>query len=127
MLVIAANAMHISPLFSAEGLALHMLASHYRCRPEQKLTLVTTAEPECGAMSAMFWGQTSGINIARIAYGASRERLNKIWECDFSSSAQDMIDRLPRKAATIPELSGSILEDDCLEAFTMKMQLYQAM
>ena len=124
VLVTAANAMHISPLFSAEGLAIHMLAGHYRCRPEQQLTLVTTAEPECGAMSAMFWGQTSGINISRIVFGVSREQLNTLWKCDFSPGAQEMIDRLPEKTATIPQLSGPTLEDDCMEAFEEGKKLY---
>ncbi|MGI9274295.1 MAG: hypothetical protein ACR2PT_05475 [Endozoicomonas sp.] len=126
ILVTAANAMHISPLFSAEGLALHMLAGHYRCRLEQELTLVTTAEPECGAISAMSWGQFSGINVARIVYGASREKLDKLWECDFSPGAREMVDRLPDKIVKKPELSGPVLEDDCMEAFDEGKKLYDA-
>lgn len=115
ILVTAANAMHISPLYSAEGLAIHMLAGNYHCKPEQELTLVTNAEPETGAISAMIWAKCCGINISRIIYGASRAGLKQIWECDFSPSSEEILAGVPE--ADRPELSGPIIEDDCLESF----------
>lgn len=115
ILVTATNAMHISPLFSAEGLAVHMLAGNYHCKPEQKLTLVTNAEPESGALSAVLWAKCSGINISRIIYGASRHGLKEVWSCDFSFSAEEVLARIPKEHR--PEMIGSIIEKDCIDSF----------
>ena len=115
ILVTAANAMHISPLFSAEGLALHMLAGNYHCKPEQKLTLVTNAEPDSGAMTAIVWARCNGITISRIIFGASRAGLKQIWECDFSLSAEQMLETVAQEHR--PELTGQVIEEDCLKSF----------
>ena len=116
ILVTAANAMHISPLYSAEGLALHMLAGNYHCQPEQQLTLVTNAEPEYGAMAAIIWARCcSNISISKIIYGASTQKLSELWDCGFCLSGAKMLESIPEGLR--PETVGPVIEDDCVESF----------
>ncbi|WP_448217195.1 hypothetical protein [Endozoicomonas sp. 2B-B] len=117
ILVTAAYARHISPLFSAEGLALHALAQNYHVRRDQELILLTNTEPDCAAMSTILWCNMHDINIARIAYGASRISLKELWDCSFGFEAVEILDRAGKDNKYRPELIGPILEDDCLEAF----------
>lgn len=117
ILVTAANAGHISPLYSAEGLALHQLALNYRCRPDQKLVLLTNAEPDHASMGALIWARCYGINISKIVFGLSRPKLKEIWTCDYSYRAEEVLARLGSDSESKPELIGPILEEDCIEAF----------
>ncbi|WP_062261673.1 hypothetical protein [Endozoicomonas arenosclerae] len=117
ILVTAAHARHISPLFSAEGLALHALTQNYHVRKDQELILLTNAEPECSAMSTILWCKMHDINIAKIAYGASKQRLKELWGCPFGFEAAEILDRAGKDNENRPELIGPVLEEDCIEAF----------
>ncbi|KEQ16134.1 hypothetical protein [Endozoicomonas numazuensis] len=117
ILVTAAYARHISPLFSAEGLALHALVQNYHVRRDQELILLTNAEPECAAMSTILWCKMHDINIAKIVFGASRSQLRELWGCTFGFESREILERADTDSEFRPEMIGPILADDCLEAF----------
>ena len=116
ILLTACNAMHISPVFSSEGLAIHLLAQNFHYKPDHALTMITTAEPESGAMSNILWGHCYGLNIEKIVYGCARKGLNEIWGCSNGFSASEVIDRLDSKNGK-PQLIGPVIEAECLQAF----------
>ncbi|WP_461536938.1 cytidine/deoxycytidylate deaminase family protein [Spongorhabdus nitratireducens] len=121
-LVTAANATHISPLFTAEGLAIHMLASEYSIKPGADLTLYTTAEPEALGMAALYWSIVcNNIPLNGIVYGATRE---DCWgfcgQKDIALGCTDMLERFHN----IPEIdvTGPMLRERCKKVFTTARQ-----
>ena len=117
ILVTACNACHISPLYTAEGLALHLLASEFDCHKKQPLTLITTSEPDDLSLMAIFWARCQGIHIDEIIYGVSRASLKKIWTQDPSQGLDENLKRYPDDFRNSLSIHGQILADECYEAF----------
>ncbi|WP_153766883.1 hypothetical protein [Endozoicomonas sp. OPT23] len=124
ILVTACNAMHISPLFSSEALAIHLLAQNFHYKADHALTMITTAEPESGAMTNILWGGCYGLNIEKIVYGCARQGLNEIWGCGNGFSASEVIARLDSNQTSKPELIGPIIEAECLQSFEDGKQMF---
>ncbi|MFK0570200.1 hypothetical protein [Endozoicomonas sp.] len=117
ILITACNACHISPLYTAEGLALHCIASEFDCNHRQSLTLLTTSEPDDLSLMAIYWARCQGIHINEIIFGVSRSSLKKIWPEDPSQGLDENLMRYPddfRKSLTV---HGLVLADECYEAF----------
>lgn len=117
ILVTACNACHISPLYTAEGLALHLLASEFDCHRKQSLTLITTSEPDDLSLMAIYRARCLGIHIDEIIYGAARADLKKIWPEDPSQGLDENLIRYPDDFRNSLTIHGRILSDECGEAF----------
>ena len=117
ILVTAANACHISPVFTAEGLALHMLTENFHLNSNHKLTMLCTAEPDFGSMAALLYAKCYGVNVSKIVFGLSRPKLKEIWSCDISYRAEEIIARLGDDCTSKPELIGPLLENESYQAF----------
>ena len=116
ILVTACNACHISPVFTAEGLALHSLFSEFECQ-QQPLTLITTAEPDDLSLMAIYWARHHGVNISHIVYGVSRSKLRTLWPDDPSTGLDSSLQRFPASFKESLSIEGSVLEDEALDAF----------
>ncbi len=117
ILVTACNACHISPLYTAEGLAMHLLSSEFDCHQKQSLTLITISEPDDLSLMAIFWARCRGIHINEIIYGVSRADLKKIWTEDPSQSLDENLKRYPDDFRKSLAIHGQILAKECCEAF----------
>ncbi|WP_157794221.1 hypothetical protein [Endozoicomonas ascidiicola] len=117
ILVTACNASHISPLYSAEGLALHSLASEFDCRDQQPLTLLTTAEPDDLSLMAIYRARRQGININQIVYAVPRAKLKTLWPDDPSQSLEEGLKRFPESFRSSMSIEGGELADECFDAF----------
>ena len=117
ILVTSCNAMHISPLYSAENLALHILASEYDCRPDFPLTLVSTAEPDDGSLMAWYWARSRGIQLTELVYGATREDIQGIWSDDPCRPLQTALEQFPAPFRDSLTVHAPVLREECREAF----------
>lgn len=117
ILVTASNARHISPLYTAEGLALHRLVSEFDCQQKQSLILFTTSEPDDLSLMAIYWARNRGIHINKIVYGLSRAKLKKIWPDDPSQSLGTNLKHFPKAFSNSISIHDPVLEDECLNAF----------
>ena len=120
-LVTASNALHISPLFTAEGLAIHMLSLEYKVPANADLTLYTTMEPEPLGMTAIYWGIIySGVPITNIVFGATREDGWGCWQKDIAMSCTEILERFHN----IPEIdvTGPMLRERCKKTFMTARQ-----
>ena len=117
ILVTTCNAIHISPLYTAESLALHILTSEYHCTPEQPLTLVSTAEPDTSSLTALYRARWLGINITGLVYGAPREDIIKIWPDNPDQSLKAALDRFPASFRESLTIHPPVLREECSDAF----------
>lgn len=117
ILITACNACHISPLYSAEGLALHLLASEFDCQQKQPLIMITTVEPDDLSLMAIYRAHCQGTHIDEITYGASRAVLKKLWPSDPSQGLAESLKHFPDEFSTGLNIHGQVLADECLEAF----------
>ena len=109
--------MHISPVYTAEGLSLHMLAGNFKSHTEQLLTMITTCEPDNGSLMAIYWASHWGINIHEIVYGATRDDIKAVWPEDPSLPSQEYLKHFPESFTRDLKLTGPILQGECREAF----------
>ena len=116
VVVTACSACHISPIYTAEALAVHMLCTRYSARDGQALTLFTTALPEPVGLGAIHWANVMGYNINQVVYGASRETISQIWGGDKEVACSELIGQL--KSSGI-EITGPVIEDECRNVFEM--------
>ena len=117
ILVTACNACHISPLYSAEGLALHSLASEFDCRQNQPLILLTTAEPDDLSLMAIYWARHQNINISEIIYAVPRSKLKSLWPDEPSSGLDESLKRFPESFRNSLKIEGNVLAEECFDAF----------
>ncbi len=113
VVVTACNACHISPLYPAEALAVHMLCTRYSAADGQALTLFSNAIPEPVGLGAIYWARMKGYNINQIVYGASRKVISDIWN-DKDVPCSELIAHL--KASGV-EIVGPVIEDECRNVF----------
>ena len=123
ILVTACNATHISPLYSAESLALHIIASEFDCSTDHPLTLVATAEMDESSLAALFRAKRRGINITELVYGASREDLKKIWKDDPSRSLSIALESYPKPFRDSLTIHPPVLREECVDAFSEGAEL----
>lgn len=70
-LVKAADCAHISPLYHAESLAIHVLAKN-EVRNLEHLTLYCTGEPDLSSLISLYWARiTHELKFDQIVYGTS--------------------------------------------------------
>ncbi|MGB0360973.1 MAG: hypothetical protein ACPGEF_06175 [Endozoicomonas sp.] len=117
IMVTACNAGHISPLYSAEGLALHSLAREYDCRQSQPLILLTTAEPDDLSLMAIYRARHQDINISEIVYAVPRYKLKTLWPDEPSSGLDESLQRFPECFRSSLKIEGNVLGDECFYAF----------
>ena len=118
ILVTTCNAVHISPLYTAEALALHIIASEFDCQSNQPLTLVSTAEIDDASLQALYRARSRGINVTELVSGASRADIKGVWECDSNRPALEVLKQFPETFRNSITLHDPVLQDDCREAFT---------
>lgn len=114
-LIRSTDCAHISPLYHAESLAIHVLCEKLKRRNLSNLTLITTAEPDPLSMSAIYWaGVVNEIKIDKVYYGMSLEDLKELWPFGISIKAKEIIDR-----STNPniQIEGPILKDEVNNLF----------
>lgn len=125
ILITTCNANHISPLYTAEGLALHLLASEFDCQLRHPLTMITTAEPDDLSLMALYWARHRGINITELVYGATRKDIRAIWEDDPSQGLDKGLQKFPFTFTESLTLSGCVLQSECREAFEEGQALFR--
>ncbi|OED50077.1 hypothetical protein ACH42_01475 [Endozoicomonas sp. (ex Bugula neritina AB1)] len=118
ILVTTCNAVHISPLYTAEALAIHIIASEFDCHSDQPLTLVATAEIDESSLQALYRARRRGINVSELVSGASRADIKSIWTSDTNRPAQETLKQFPVAFRNSITLHDPVLQDDCREAFT---------
>ena len=124
ILVTACNAVHISPLYTAESLAMHVLANEFDCRPDQPLTLIATAELDESSLQAIYRARHHGIYITELVSGASREDIQAIWSCDPNRPLQEALKQFPDEFRNSLILHDPVLQTDCRQAFIDGHQLW---
>ncbi|MCL6268935.1 hypothetical protein M3P05_03080 [Sansalvadorimonas sp. 2012CJ34-2] len=113
LLVTAVSSKHISPLYTSEQLALHLLARNYSCKPNQPLTLYSTAEiTPAGVEALIHMNLYAGIQITRHVYGASREDVSRLWSPCSSITCTDMYEAF-RGERPVIEFIGGVEKDAC--------------
>ncbi|MDB2384356.1 hypothetical protein N9V90_00710 [Endozoicomonas sp.] len=117
ILITSCNATHISPLYTAEALALHMLATHYHCGPEQPLTLISNCEPDNGSLLAIYRASLQGIIIKEVVYGATRDDIKTVWPSDPNLPTAEYIKHFPADFAKNLSLKEPVLQAECREIF----------
>lgn len=117
ILVTTCNAVHISPLYTAEALALHVIASEYDCRNNQPLTLVATAEMDESSLQALYRAHCQGINVTELVSGASRADIKSLWPSDTNRPVHEAIKQFPETFRKHLTLHDPVLQEDCREAF----------
>ncbi len=126
ILVTACNASHISPLYTAEGLALHSLFSHFSCRNNQSLTMLSTAEMDNASLLSLFSARCQGINITEIIYGASREQIKSVW-CneDPNLPMKDYLKNFPEAFRKSLNIQEPVLPEECVDAFSEAKEMWK--
>ena len=117
ILVITCNAVHISPLYTAEALALHIISSEFDCCSGQALTLISTAEIDENSLQALYRARCKGINITELVSGATRADIKSIWACDSNRPVLEVLKQFPETFRNSITLSDPVLQDDCRKAF----------
>ena len=125
LLVTTCNALHISPLYTAESLALHMIASEFDCQPNQALTLIATAELDESSLQALYRARHKGINVTQLISGASRADIKAIWKCDTNRPVQEALKQFPKDFRNSIILHDPVLQDDCRDAFAEGGEIFR--
>ena len=126
ILVRAADAAHISPIYHAEPLALHVLATEM---PEfqdnsETFTLYCTAEIEPMGMGCLFWANLLGFSVSRAVYGATLNAINRIWDWGDQMDSRTFNHTFQHGAMTI---DGPIMEKECLALFEQAHQYQETL
>ena len=117
ILVTTCNAIHISPIYTAENLALHVIASEYDCTPEYPLTLISTSEPDDSSLMSIFWARHQGIHIAEVVFGATRDDIKGVWPDDPNRPISAALENFPSHFRGSLKIHAEILRDECRDAF----------
>ena len=114
VIIKAANASHISPLFQSEPLAIHMLLTKQVHTYAGPLTLISTGEPDPLSQSVIYWANAiHDLEITTIYYGANSEFLNTLLGMGIQIPAREIIERSSMcKISLIP-----LLEKACITMF----------
>ena len=120
-LVTACSAVHLSPLFTAEGLVLHLYSQNFLSQEPSSLTLCTTSECDPAAMATICQARSQGINIDRIIFGAPTTDINIIWMDQANIDSREILSSYP--ADIDIEIIGPIAREQCLEAFRVGKNL----
>lgn len=114
-LCVATDCAHISPLFHAETLAIHVLISAGLERNNGKLSLFSTAEPDSLSQSAICWAKvTHELDIAHIYYGSSLATIKNLWKFGIDIPAKEIVKRSKMSQITF---SNAICEKECDSLF----------
>ena len=125
ILVTACNATHISPLYTAESLALHVITSEYDCQLEQQLTLIATAEMDDSSLNAIFRARRHGVNITQLVYGATRQNIKAIWNNDPNRPIMESMKQYPADFRNSISINAPVLQEDCQEAFAEAQKIIE--
>ena len=117
ILITTCNAVHISPLYTAESLALHILTSEYHCTPDQPLTLVSTAELDTSSLMVLYRARWLGANITELVYGATRDDITNIWPDNPDQKISDVLARFPAEFRDSLTIHPPVLREECSDAF----------
>jgi len=94
ILIKTTDCAHISPLFHAESLALHILVTKSNVKSFNTLTMVTTAECDVLSMSSIYWARVvHDIEINRICYGVPLKKINDLWHAGIDISSKTIIEK----------------------------------
>lgn len=119
-----ANCAHISSLFHAEALALHLLVTLRSKKNLGELRLFTTCEPDALSQSAIYWTVINhDLVIKQINFGTRLPTLQKLWPCGIDITAQEIIERSINLKI---ELVGPLLEEQCNNLFLEAKRKQQA-
>lgn len=110
----ATDCAHISPLFHAEALAIHVYALNFGHNYSTSLTLYSTSECDTLSQSVAYWANVTGIPIKTIVYGSSLESIKEIWPFGINIKADEL---MKHACGANIELLGPVLEDECLTLF----------
>ncbi len=118
------DAAHISPVFHAETLAIHQLATQYPEFKDSKkaLTLYTTGECEPMGQSALFWANILGFAITRVVYGTSISTISRLWGWGEQMSSREFNKTFSHSMISI---DGPLLEEECTALFEQARQHQQ--
>ncbi len=111
VLIQATDCAHISPLYHAEALAIHVLVTKLKHKLPAELTMITTAEPDPLSQSAIHWGNiVHDLAIRQIYYGVDLATIYQCWPFGIDISAAEIIDKSCQRDI---QLQGGILADAC--------------
>ena len=114
-LVTATDCAHISPLYHAESLAIHMLITQLKPINAGSITLISTAEPDPLSQSSIHWANIiHEVNISRVFFGTSLETIQAAWPFGIDIKAREVAQRSLKSAVTV---TGSLLENECNQLF----------
>lgn len=105
---------HLSPLYHAEALAMHLLIQHSKKRVFKELYLYSTAEPDVLAQGAIHWSIIChDMPVKSITYGLPQTKVEAIWPFGIDITARELIER----SCVDIELKGPVHEEPCHALF----------
>lgn len=117
----AVDCAHISPLFHAEALAIHVLSMEKGQRKFGKLKLYSTAEPDVLSQSVIHWANVvHDLAIKQIYFGSTLATIQNIWPFGIDISAQEVVER----ANANIKLLGPLCETETDQLF-LDAKIYQ--
>jgi len=122
ILIKATNAVHISPTFHGEIVAINALSTEY---PEVQgpLTLYTTGECCTMCQSAIHWANILGKNITTVVYGSTIETFQELWGHEINIHSKEVIRQSPKNQVV---LIGPILENECDQLYLSAKEAQKA-
>jgi len=108
---------HISPLFHAEALAVHVLIQNKTkiSKPLGDLILVTTAEPDVLAQSALHWANVAhDLSVTHVYSGATLDTIQRLWPFGIDIPAKEIVERSFNSNIA---LTDRIMEQECNDLF----------
>lgn len=114
-LVTTVDCTHISPLYHAEALAIHVLVTALGKREIGDLTMFATAEPDPLSFGSLYWSSiVQEVVIRDMYYAVSREELQELWPFGIDISAKEIWERGSiKRIARVAHLP----DDYCLSLF----------
>ncbi len=109
ILIKATNAVHISPTYHGEIVAINALSKEY---PNETgpLTLYTTGECCTMCQAAIHWSNILGKNISTVVYGSKISTFQRLWDHEIDIHSAEVV---ARSAQNKVILVGSVLEEEC--------------
>ena len=122
ILVHATDCAHISPIYHAESLAIHILITQVdKNSYKRPLKLITTAECDTLSQSAVYWANiVHELCIEEVYYGLSLEAITTMWPFGIQINSREIMEH-----STTPDLKieGPILNQECLKLFEAAKKL----
>lgn len=114
------GAMHISPTFHGETVAINTLAEKFPGQILSNLTLYTTCEccPMC--QTAIHWANVMGYQINTVIFGSRLDFSHMLWGHEVKLHSHEIVARSPYHNI---KLIGPVLEDECNTLFLNAKQL----